>query len=143
MFRLFEKYIAFNTYANTIQNLFIVLTQTPCIYNEIESYAFPSYLHPTVYVFTQHQSKVAFTKHLNVHFYFQQYSQLLHSAMYILCYVNETYLQPMFLLCDIFVQFYHDIKATQLLHKHIFSYVTHMKNICSLCVSYVMFQHGI
>ena len=78
------------------------------------------------YVFTEHQSKIAFTQHLNVHFYFQQYSQLLHSAMYILCYVNETYLQPMFLLCDILIQFCHDIKATQLLHKH----------ICSLFHSY-------
>ena len=30
----------------------------------------------------------------------------------ILCYVNETYLQSMFLLCDILIYFYHDIKAT-------------------------------
>ena len=35
----------FNTYANTIQNLFIVLTQL-CIYYAIESSAFPSNLHP-------------------------------------------------------------------------------------------------
>ena len=41
----YEKYIAFNTYANTIQNPFIVLTWL-CIYYAIESYAFPSDLHP-------------------------------------------------------------------------------------------------
>ena len=35
----------FNTYANTIQNLFIVFTQL-CIYYAIESSAFPSDLHP-------------------------------------------------------------------------------------------------
>ena len=40
----YEKYIAFNTYANTIQNPFIVLTWL-CIYYAIESYAFPSDLH--------------------------------------------------------------------------------------------------
>ena len=115
----------FNTYANTIQNLFIVLTQL-CIYYAIESSAFPSNLHPMY--------------SLNI-----KVKQLLHSismltfisnnifSFYIvlciiLCYVNETYLQPMFLLSDILIYFYHNIKATQLLHKHIFSYVTHMKN---------------
>ena len=40
----YEKYIAFNTYANTIQNPFIALTWL-CIYYAIESYAFPSDLH--------------------------------------------------------------------------------------------------
>ena len=84
----YEKYIAFNTYANTIQNAFIVLTWL-CIYYAIESYAFPSDLHPMYSLCIK--VKIAFTKHLNVHFYFQQYSYLLHSAMYILCYVNQTY----------------------------------------------------
>ena len=126
MFRLFEKYTSLlipvcKYYSKSFHSLNIAMYLL-CNRKFCFSFQFASY------VFTKHQSKIAFTQHLDVHFYFQQYSQFLHSAMYILCYVNETCLQPMLLLCDIFLQFYHDIKATQLLHKRIFSYVTHMKN---------------
>ena len=130
----------FNTYANTIQNLFIVLTQL-CIYYAIESYAFPSNLNPMyslnikVKQLLHSISMLTFISNNILSFYIV--------LCIILCYVNETYLQPMFLLSDILIQFYHHIKATQLLHKRIFSYVTHMKNICSLCISYVIFQHSI
>ena len=115
----------FNTYANTIQNLFIVLTQL-CIYYAIESSAFPSNLHPMyslnikVNQLLHSISMLTFISNNILSFYIV--------LCIILCYVNETYLQPMFLLSDILIYFYHDIKATQLLHKHIFSYVTHMKN---------------
>ena len=115
----------FNTYANTIQNLFIVLTQL-CIYYAIESYAFPSNLNPMyslnikVKQLLHSISMLTFISNNILSFYIV--------LCIILCYVNETYLQPMFLLSDILIYFYHNIKATQLLHKHIFSYVTHMKN---------------
>ena len=124
MFRLFEKYTQiFNTYANTIQNLFIVPMYLLCNRKFCFSFQFASY------VFTKHQSKIAFTQHLDVHFYFHQYILSVYIVLYVYSiYVNETYLQPMFLLCDILIQFYHDIKATQLLHKRIFSNVTHIKN---------------
>ena len=72
-----------NTYANTIQNLFIVLTYLLCNRKFCFSFRLASY------VFTMHQSKIAFTQHLDLHFYFQQVSQLLHSATYILCYVMK------------------------------------------------------
>ena len=119
MFRLFEKYTSLlipvcKYYSKSFHSLNIAMYLL-CNRKFCFSFQFASY------VFTKHQSKIAFTQHLDVHFYFQQYSQFLHSAMYILCYVNETCLQPMLLLCDIFLQFYHDIKR-------IFSYVTHMKN---------------
>ena len=115
----------FNTYANTIQNLFIVWTQL-CIYYAIESSAFPSNLHPMyslnikVKQLLHSISMLTFISNNILSFYIV--------LCIILCYVNETYLQPMFLLSDILIYFYHNIKATQLLHKHIFSYVTHMKN---------------
>ena len=115
----------FNTYANTIQNLFIVLTQL-CIYYAIESSAFPSNLHPMyslnikVKQLLHSISMLTFISNNILSFYIV--------LCIILYYVNETYLQPMFLLSDILIYFYHNIKATQLLHKHIFSYVTHMKN---------------
>ena len=115
----------FNTYANTIQNLFIVLTQL-CIYYAIESYAFPSNLNPMyslnikVKQLLHSISMLTFISNNILSFYIV--------LCIILCYVNETYLQPMFLLSDILIYFYHNIKATQLLHKHILSYVTHMKN---------------
>ena len=115
----------FNTYANTIQNLFIVWTQL-CIYYAIESSAFPSNLHPMyslnikVKQLLHSISMLTFISNNILSFYIV--------LCIILCYVNEKYLQPMFLLSDILIYFYHNIKATQLLHKHIFSYVTHMKN---------------
>ena len=127
-----------NTYANTIQNLFIVLTQL-CIYYAIESSAFPSDQHPMYSLCIKVKQLLhSFRSSLYFPTSFLAFTQCYVYSM--LC--DETYLQPMYSLCDIFIQLYHEIKATQLLHKHIFSYVTHMKNICSLCVSYVIFQQS-
>ena len=131
MFKLCLGYLKstqlINTYANTIQNLFIVCTQL-CIYYAIESSAFPSDLHPM------------YSLHVYIHIYIYTYiasrSSLLFPTSFLAftqCYVysmlcDETYLQPMFSLCDMLIQLYHEIKVTQLLHKRIFSCVTHMRN---------------
>ena len=119
----------FNTYANTIQNLFIGFTQL-CIYYAIESSAFPSDVHPMYLLCNKANS-----------FYIASRSSILFPISFLAftqCYVysmlsDEIYLQPMFSLCDILIQLYHEIKVTQLLHKRNFSYIfTHMRNMQSM-----------
>ena len=112
-----------NTYANTIQNLFSLDIAMYLLCNRKFCFSFRL----ASYVFTMHQSKIAFTYHLDLHFYFQQVSQLLHSAMYILCYVMK-HICSLCFHCDMLIQLYHEIKVTQLLHKRLFSCVTHMRN---------------
>ena len=86
MFRLFEKHIAFEYlckyYSKSFHSLDIAMYLL-CNRKFCFSFRLASY------VFTMHQSKIAFTQHFDLHFYFQQVSQLLHSAMYILCYVMK------------------------------------------------------
>ena len=119
----------FNTYANTIQNLFIVFTQL-CIYYAIESSAFLPICILCIYYATKQNS-----------FYIASRSSILLPTSFLAftqCYVysvlsDDTYLQPMFSLRDILIQLYHEIKVTQLLHKRNFSYIfTHMRNMQSM-----------
>ena len=98
IFRLFEKHIAFEylgkCYSKSFHSLNIamyLLCNRKCCFS----------FQLACYVFTIHQSKIAFTKHLDLHFHFQQVSQLLHSAMYILCYVMKHICS----LCSLYVTF--------------------------------------
>ena len=118
-------------------------TQLFNTYMQILFKIFSSSLHS--YVFTMQQKVLLFLQIciLCIHyalkqnsFYRASRSSLLFPTSFLAftqCYVysmlcDETYLQPMFSLCDMLIQLYHEIKVTQLLHKRIFSCVTHMRN---------------
>ena len=118
-------------------------TQLFNTYMQILFKIFSSSLHS--YVFTMQQKVLLFLQIciLCIHhalkqnsFYTASRSSLLFPTSFLAftqCYVysmlcDETYLQPMFSLCDMLIQLYHEIKVTQLLHKRIFSCVTHMRN---------------
>ena len=114
-----------NTYANTIQNLFIVFTQL-CIYYAMESSAFPSDQHPMYSLCIKAKQLLhsisIFTFISNKFLSFTQC--YVYSMLY-----DETYLQPMYSLCDILIQLYHEIKVTQLLHRRI---MQSMRFLCDI-----------